>query len=55
MALSIEQLLQNQPLRRRLGQNARRDAEQRFDLARQVDAYLGWYRELLQTRLQPTG
>jgi glycosyltransferase involved in cell wall biosynthesis len=55
MASGIEQLLQNQPLRRRLGQNARRDAEQRFDLARQVDAYLGWYRELLQTHPQPTG
>jgi glycosyltransferase involved in cell wall biosynthesis len=54
MASSIEQLLQNQALHRRLGQNARRDAEQRFDLARQVDAYLGWYRELLQTHPQPT-
>jgi glycosyltransferase involved in cell wall biosynthesis len=52
MAAGLERLLSDLPLRRRLGQNARRDAEQRFGLARQVDAYLRWYQELLQ---QPSG
>ncbi len=52
MAAGLERLLSDLPLHRRLGQNARRDAEQRFGLARQVDAYLRWYQELLQ---QPSG
>ena len=48
MAVSLEQLLRNQALRCRLGQNARRDAEQRFDLERQADEYLKWYQELME-------
>jgi glycosyltransferase involved in cell wall biosynthesis len=57
MAVSLEELLRNQALRCHLGQNARRDAEQRFDLERQVDAYLEWYQELMEerARLRTTG
>lgn len=47
MALGIERLLNNDPLRRRLGENAARDAHERFGLQRQVDSYLKWYGELL--------
>lgn len=31
-----------------LGQNARRDAERRFDVRRQVDDYVDWYRHILK-------
>ena len=47
MAAPLEHLLRNGPLRDRLGQNARRDAEYRFGLDAQADAYLDWYRQLL--------
>jgi glycosyltransferase involved in cell wall biosynthesis len=47
-AAPLEHLLRNGQLRDRLGQNARRDAEQRFDLDAQVHAYLEWYHQLLQ-------
>ncbi len=48
MALGVEQLLQDEPLRRRMGENAASDAVQRFDLQRQADDYLKWYEELLR-------
>jgi glycosyltransferase involved in cell wall biosynthesis len=48
MAAPLEHLLRNGQLRDRLGQNARRDAEHRFDLHAQVNAYLEWYHQLLQ-------
>ena len=48
MALGIELLLNDGPLRDRLGENTARDARQRFDLQKQVDCYLEWYGELLR-------
>jgi len=48
MALGIERLLQDETLRCRMGENAARDARERFNLHRQVDDFLEWYRELLQ-------
>jgi glycosyltransferase involved in cell wall biosynthesis len=47
MARNIAALLTNEALRSQLGRNAVRDARQRFDLNRQVEAYLGWYEELM--------
>ena len=49
MAKSIEHLLNDQALRDQLGKNAERDARQRFSLQRQVDEYLSWYGELIET------
>jgi glycosyltransferase involved in cell wall biosynthesis len=46
MALALERLLDNDGLRRRLGENAVKDAHERFDVQRQVDSYLEWYGEL---------
>jgi glycosyltransferase involved in cell wall biosynthesis len=48
MAVGIEKLLTNEFLRQRLSENAAADAKERFDLRRQVDDYLAWYKELLQ-------
>jgi glycosyltransferase involved in cell wall biosynthesis len=50
MAAAVERLLQDNPVRLRLGENAARDAVQRFDLQRQADAFLRWYQEILQDR-----
>jgi glycosyltransferase involved in cell wall biosynthesis len=47
MALSIERILDNDTLRRRLGENAAKDAEARFDLKREINDYLLWYNALL--------
>ena len=46
MAASIEQLLDNEALCRQVGENAARDARERFDLRRQVNDYLEWYEQL---------
>jgi glycosyltransferase involved in cell wall biosynthesis len=46
MAVSIEQILDNDTMRRRLGENAAKDAATRFDLQREVNNYLSWYEEL---------
>jgi glycosyltransferase involved in cell wall biosynthesis len=40
-------LAKNPELQRQLGQNAREDARERFDIARQAYEYLTWYREVL--------
>src|SRR5215471_7513162 len=48
MACGVERLLQDNPLRLRLGENAVRDAVQRFDIQRQADAFLRWYQEILK-------
>jgi glycosyltransferase involved in cell wall biosynthesis len=48
MAVGVERLLQDEPLRLRLGDNAVKDAVQRFDIQRQADDLLGWYQEILQ-------
>lgn len=50
MAKAIVSLLQNEPLRLHLGENAVVDARQRFHLQRQVDDYLNWYQEILTDR-----
>jgi glycosyltransferase involved in cell wall biosynthesis len=43
-------VLADPAVREMLGRNARRDAERRFDVERQADAYLGWYHELRRSR-----
>lgn len=48
MAGAIEQLLNDNSLRRRLGENAALDAAKRFDMQRQADEYLEWYAKLVQ-------
>jgi glycosyltransferase involved in cell wall biosynthesis len=48
MAEAIVTLLKDEELRARLGDNAARDAAQRFDVEREVDSYLGWYAEILE-------
>lgn len=47
MAAGIEQLLNDNSLRRRLGEKTTLDAAKRFDLQGQVDEFLGWYQEIL--------
>jgi len=53
MADAVVALLTNETLRKRLGEHAAEDARKRFDLERQVEAYLGWYEELVANRLSP--
>jgi glycosyltransferase involved in cell wall biosynthesis len=48
MALGIERLLSNDPLRHQLSANAKADAGQRFDLQTQAERYLEWYQSILQ-------
>ena len=47
MADGIRRLLTDDALRLRLGENAAKDAAMRFDLRRQVNDYLQWYRQVL--------
>ena len=47
MGRAVAELLVDAELRRDLGLNAVADARHRFGLARQRDAYLGWYHELV--------
>ncbi len=46
MARGIEQLLRDDVLRQRLGENAVKDARRRFSLEQQVETYLTWYQEI---------
>jgi glycosyltransferase involved in cell wall biosynthesis len=48
MALGIERLLNDDSLRDRMGENAAKDAQERFDLQRQADEFLGWYEQILR-------
>jgi len=48
MAIGLERILSNDPLRHRLSRNARADAALRFDLQIQVKRYLEWYETILQ-------
>ena len=48
MAEGIVVLLTNNALRRQLIENAARDVCNRFDLNRQVEAYLTWYQEIIE-------
>jgi glycosyltransferase involved in cell wall biosynthesis len=50
MAAGIVALLTDDALRSQLGTNAARDARERFDLNRLVEAYLRWYQEIVQRR-----
>ena len=54
MAATIKRLIEDQALRRQLGENAVTDARERFDLQRQADDYLGWYQHLRE-RFAATG
>jgi glycosyltransferase involved in cell wall biosynthesis len=47
MASGIEQLLNDDSLRRRLGENAALDAAKRFDLQGQAEGFLAWYQEIM--------
>lgn len=47
MAAAIEQLLRDDSLRRRLGENAALDAAKRFDIQGQADGFLSWYQEIV--------
>ncbi len=48
MAGAARALLADESLRRQLGDNAARDVRARFTLAQQGEAYLAWYRELIE-------
>ena len=48
MAVCINRLLRDDPLRWLMGQNAARDAVKRFGLHRQADDFLSWYREIIK-------
>jgi len=54
MADAVLSLLANDSPRLRIGGNAARDARQRFDLNMQIDAYLTWYRAILESRRTAT-
>jgi glycosyltransferase involved in cell wall biosynthesis len=47
MAVALETLLRDAPLRHALGDNAARRAREEHDLARQVERYRAWYDEIL--------
>jgi glycosyltransferase involved in cell wall biosynthesis len=49
MADAVIALLADRGLRRQLSHNASRDASVRFDIERQVNDYLEWFREILQS------
>jgi glycosyltransferase involved in cell wall biosynthesis len=53
MADAVEQLLTNESLHRVLGENAAKDARNRFDLLKQATRYLDWYQEILHTSAHP--
>jgi glycosyltransferase involved in cell wall biosynthesis len=50
LAAALGAVLRDAALRARLGENAARDAHERFGLARQADAYLELYREAISRR-----
>jgi len=52
MTQAILELLENDQLRERIGKAAAESAQLRFNLDREVDDYLAWYREVL-ARFQP--
>ena len=47
MAMRIEMLLTDMDLKCRMGQASAEDASKRFDLNRQADGYLQWYKEII--------
>jgi glycosyltransferase involved in cell wall biosynthesis len=48
MAGSVVDLLSDESLRLRLGENGATEARRQFDLNRQVEEYLGWYHEITE-------
>ena len=48
MADTITRLVDDEILLRRLSANAVRDVRQRFDLSRQIENYLNWYKQLVK-------
>jgi glycosyltransferase involved in cell wall biosynthesis len=55
IAIGIRRLLADPSLGGRLGQNAAKDARERFDLHLEVETYLDWYKELLRATASPNG
>ena len=55
MAASVVALLTEDGLRDSLGNNAARDARQRFGVERQVDAYLSWYHDIVEEQKREGG
>lgn len=55
LAQRLTQLLSDAELRAQVGGEAARAARERFDLERQADAYLDWYRELVHRPVGPAG
>lgn len=55
MAVAIERLLNDDSLRGRMGENAAKDAQERFDLQRQADDFLSWYEQILRHAAPPRG
>ena len=49
MATRVQQLLSDEALHSRFSANAVKTARQRFDWEHQVDAYLAWYNEIVQS------
>jgi len=47
LAHKINFLINNQKLHEQMSINARKDAEDRFDLNKQAQKYLDWYKEIL--------
>jgi len=50
LAAALETLLGDVALRRQMGLNAAIDARERFDFELQVERYLAWYRQLVNSR-----
>ena len=50
LAGAILRLLDDEPLRRRMSENAGADARRRFDLDEQCRRYAGWYEEIVAAR-----
>jgi glycosyltransferase involved in cell wall biosynthesis len=48
MARFIETFLDDESLRRRISDNAAKDVRERFDLRRQIDNYLDWYKQIVR-------
>jgi glycosyltransferase involved in cell wall biosynthesis len=55
MAGAILDLLANRDLSLRLGDNAVREAQRRFDLAEQAQQYIAWYYEILAQHRKASG
>jgi glycosyltransferase involved in cell wall biosynthesis len=47
MAAGLVRLLKDDDLRASLGENAARDARNRFALTRHIDTHLDWYSEII--------